>query len=60
MNILYLLWGIGCCAFGVWDGYKELKFFSKGKQDKLGGDIKMLGADICAIAIGVYLIFKHI
>jgi hypothetical protein len=60
MNVLYVLGGIAFIAFGMWDGYKEIKIFAKGKDDKFGSDIKILGADIMFIIIGVCLIAHYL
>jgi len=60
MNVLYILGGIACLIFGIWDVTKEIKVFAKGKQDKYGADIKILGADIMFIIIGIYLIVHYI
>ena len=59
MNVLYVLGGVVCIAFGIYDAKKELKIFSTGKQDKLGADIKILGADIMFIIAGIFLICKY-
>lgn len=60
MNFLYILGGIALVLFGIWQGYKEIKIFSSGKQDPLGADIKLFGASIGAVMIGVYLIVNFI
>jgi len=60
MNILYVLGGFACLALGLYLTIIELKIFSKGTQDKLGADIKILGGGIMFIMIGIYLICKYI
>jgi hypothetical protein len=60
MSVLYLLGGFIPLGYGIYDLIKEIKIFSKGKQDKLGADIKIFGADIMFIMIGLYLICKYI
>jgi hypothetical protein len=60
MDALYLVGGMACLAYGTYDAIKEIKISSKGKQEKSGADIKILGADIGFIMIGVYLICRYI
>ena len=60
MNFLYITAGMILLAYGVWQTITTIKVFSKGKQDRLGADIKILGAGLTAIMIGTYLIFKYL
>ncbi|HEY4323893.1 MAG TPA: hypothetical protein VGN20_07895 [Mucilaginibacter sp.] len=60
MNVLYVTGGIALLTFGIWQTIRELRIFAKGKQDKLGADIKILGSGIMFIMIGVYLIVKYL
>ncbi|MDR3694590.1 hypothetical protein [Mucilaginibacter sp.] len=60
MNMLFVLGGFTSLVYGVYDGIKEIKKISKGEADKLGADIKIIGADFGFIIIGIYLIIKYI
>ncbi len=60
MSTLYIIGGIILMTYGIWQTIVAIKIFIKGKQDWLGADIKMLGAGIMAIMIGVYLICKYL
>jgi len=59
MNALYIILGIALLIFGIWLTKREIKIYMKGKQDKLGADIKMLGGGIMAIIIGIALILEY-
>ncbi len=60
MSALYVLGGIVLLAFGIWQTTRTLKVYNQGEEDKLGADIKMLGAGIGAIIGGVIIIVQHI
>jgi hypothetical protein len=57
------MWSIAGIAFLIYGLYltiTEIKVFRAGKQSKFGWDIKGLGAGICCILIGIYLIAHYI
>ena len=60
MNILYIIGGIASLSFGIYDIVNTVKKYNKGKEDKLGADIKIFGAGICFLMIGIYLIVRYI
>ena len=60
MNALYVLGGIVLLTFGIWQTITTAKVYLKGKEDKLGADIKILGSGIMFVIIGAYLILKYL
>jgi len=60
MNALYVIGGMILLAYGIWQTITTIKIFIKGKQDWLGADMKILGAGIGAIMIGIYLLCKYL
>jgi hypothetical protein len=60
MNILYVLSGFACLAFGTWLTIKQIKTFRKNEQDDLGFDIKLFGGGLMAIVLGIALITHYI
>jgi len=60
MNALYVLGGIACLAYGIWQTITEINIFRAGKQDKFGWDIKGLGVGVCFVMLGVSLITHYI
>jgi hypothetical protein len=60
MNVLYVLGGIVCLIFGVWQTIKQMKIFASDKQDAFGYDIKILAGAVGFIILGVALIIKYI
>jgi len=60
MNVLYIISGVGLLIYGIWQAVTTIRIFNQGKHDWLGADIKILGANIGAIIIGVYLICKYL
>ncbi len=53
-----LLGGIAFVCLGIWLTVNEVRTFMKGKQDRLGSDIKLLAGGILLIIAGIYLITK--
>ncbi|WP_179414903.1 hypothetical protein HDF19_20090 [Mucilaginibacter sp. E4BP6] len=52
--------GIAFLVYGIYLTISEIKVFNTGKQSEFGWDIKGLGAGICCIMIGIYLIAHYI
>lgn len=60
MNALYIIGGVALLTFGTRQTIIEVKVFTKGKQDKFGADIKLLGVGITCIICGIIIIWQHI
>lgn len=60
MHILYILGGVALVILGIGQCIIELKIFIKGKPDRLGNNIKLLGVAITLMMIGGYLIIHYI
>ncbi|GAB2976983.1 hypothetical protein GCM10027049_09960 [Mucilaginibacter puniceus] len=56
MNYTYLFGGIACLIFGGWLTIHQIRIFKKGKQDRLGVDIKGLSVGTLLLILGVYLL----
>ena len=56
MNYTYLLGGMASIGFGGWLIFNQIKIFVRGKQDKLGWDIKLLSGGILCLMLGIYLL----
>jgi len=56
MNIIYIIGGFISLALGAYLTVNQVKIFIKGKQDKFGGDIKLLGGGIGFIILGIALL----
>ena len=59
MQTFYVIGGLILLSYGIWQSVMTLKIYIKGKEDKLGADIKILGSAIGAIMIGIYLLIKY-
>ena len=60
MNVLYVIGGIALTVFGVWETiYMAKKIANKG-TGLLGAPIKLLGAGIMSIMLGIALIVHYI
>jgi hypothetical protein len=58
MNSVDMLAGLACIGIGVYITIVQIKKFSKGKQDQLGFDIKLLGGGVVFIIIGIMLTYR--
>jgi hypothetical protein len=58
MNSVDMLAGLACLGIGVSITIVQIKTFSKGKQDQLGFDIKLLSGGVIFIIIGIMLTAK--
>lgn len=56
MNYTYLFGGIASLVFGGCLTIYQIRIFIKGRQDKLGWDIKGLSGGIGFTMIGIYLL----
>jgi len=56
MNIPYIITGFAFLIYGLYLIITEIKILKAGKQSKFGWDIKGLGAGVCCIMVGIYLI----
>jgi len=55
MNGINFLAGMACTGLGLYMTTIQIKRFSKGQQDQLGFDIKLLGGGVVFIIIGIML-----
>jgi hypothetical protein len=60
MNVLYVLGGITCLAFGIWQTINKAKNIANGRKSLLGSDIQLLGVGIMFTIIGAFLIAHYI
>jgi hypothetical protein len=59
MNVLYIIGGFIFLGYGVYLTIKEINIFRVRKQNEFGWDIKGLGAGICCIIVGIYLLTHY-
>jgi hypothetical protein len=59
MNILYVISGIALIAFGLWEAIYMGKKLAKEGTGMTGAKIKLLGAGIMSIMLGIALIVHY-
>jgi len=56
MNYPYLFGGIASLSFGGWLTIYQIRTLIRGKQDRLGWDIRLLSGGIIFLMGGIYML----
>lgn len=60
MNVLYVIGGVALTIFGIWETIHFANKIAKEGIGMLGAEIKLLGAGIMSIMLGIALIAHYI